>query len=152
MLWGRYRTCWLRRHWSGEANWFCQIPGCFDTPGTLLHIATGQCPSLAQARKKAVDSWLLRWQSTAHQHYHPQWPGGIPLRPCRPNHHSQCHILGSGTQRDWRGWKALLPNQNLALHLTQRTVSSAWPMEQMLIALSNSWRFYNLTNLVKILK
>ena len=25
--------------------------------GTLLHIATGQCPSLAQARKKAVDSW-----------------------------------------------------------------------------------------------
>ena len=36
---------------------FCQIPGCSETPGTLLHIATGQCPSLAQARIKAANSW-----------------------------------------------------------------------------------------------
>ena len=57
MLSGRYRTCWLRRHWSGDKNGYCQIPGCSNTPGTLLHIATGQCPSLATARMKAVESW-----------------------------------------------------------------------------------------------
>ena len=57
MLSGRYRTCWLRRHWSGDASGFCQIPGCSETPGTLLHIATGQCPSLAHARRKAAGSW-----------------------------------------------------------------------------------------------
>ena len=56
MLSGRYRTCWLRRHWSGS-NGNCQIPGCHDTPGTLLHIATGQCPSLATARMNAISSW-----------------------------------------------------------------------------------------------
>ena len=59
MLSCRYRTCWLRCHWSGDLNGFCQIPGCSETPGTLLHIATGQCPSLAQARLKAADSWCL---------------------------------------------------------------------------------------------
>ena len=57
MLSGRYPSCWLRRHWSGDTNGFCQIPGCSETPGTLLHIATGQCPSLAQARLKAHDAW-----------------------------------------------------------------------------------------------
>jgi hypothetical protein len=57
MLSGRYRTCWLRRHWSGDQNGFCQIPGCFDTPGTLQHIATGQCPSLGAARMKACNTW-----------------------------------------------------------------------------------------------
>ena len=57
MLSGRYRTCWLRRHWSGDQTGSCQIPGCSNTPGTLLHIATAQCPSLAAARAKAIKSW-----------------------------------------------------------------------------------------------
>ena len=57
MLSGRYRTCWLRRHWSGDKSGFCQIPGCSETPGTLLHIATAQCPSLAAARLKACSTW-----------------------------------------------------------------------------------------------
>ena len=57
MLSGRYRTCWLRRHWSGDKAGYCQIPGCSNTPGTLEHIATGQCPSLAAVRMKAINSW-----------------------------------------------------------------------------------------------
>ena len=57
MLSGRYRTCWLRRHWSGDKSGFCTIPGCANTPGTLLHIATAQCPSLSAARTKAINSW-----------------------------------------------------------------------------------------------
>ena len=47
MLSGRYRTCWLRRHWSGNVSGTCQIPGCSDQPGTLQHIATGECPGLS---------------------------------------------------------------------------------------------------------
>ena len=57
MLSGRYRTCWLRRHWSRGSTGHCQIPGCSDEPGTLLHIATGQCPSLAGAKSRAVLLW-----------------------------------------------------------------------------------------------
>ena len=53
----RFLEHWLRRHWSGDKSGFCQIPGCSDTPGTLLHIATAQCPSLARARIKAVSTW-----------------------------------------------------------------------------------------------
>ena len=33
------------------------VSGCSDTPGTLLHIATAQCPSLAGARIKACRTW-----------------------------------------------------------------------------------------------
>ena len=35
MLSGRYRTCWLRRHWSGDQTGMCRVPGCDDQPGTL---------------------------------------------------------------------------------------------------------------------
>ena len=59
MLGGRYRTCWLRRHWSGDSSGFCQVPGCSDEPGTLLHIATGQCPGLSAARIRAVALWTI---------------------------------------------------------------------------------------------
>ena len=46
---GRYRTCWLRRHWSGDASGNCRVLGCTpDTLGTLVHLATGQCPGLAR--------------------------------------------------------------------------------------------------------
>ena len=55
---GRYRTCWLRRHWSEDSSGACRVPGCTgDTPGTLLHLATGQCPGLASATASAVAHW-----------------------------------------------------------------------------------------------
>ena len=58
MLSGRYRTCWLRRHWSDNETGMCRVPGCTgDAPGTLLHLATGQCPGLAEATAAAVDHW-----------------------------------------------------------------------------------------------
>ena len=55
---GRYRTCWLRRYWSGDPTGHCQVPGCApDTPGTLIHIATGQCKGLTAASGAAAASW-----------------------------------------------------------------------------------------------
>jgi hypothetical protein len=55
---GRYRTCWLRRHWSGDSTGVCRVPGCTgETPGTLLHLATGQCPGLAAATEAAARHW-----------------------------------------------------------------------------------------------
>ena len=58
MLSGRYRTDWLRRHWSGDSTGFCRIPGCSrSTPGTLSHLVTGDCPGLALATKEASAHW-----------------------------------------------------------------------------------------------
>ena len=58
MLSGRYRTCWLRRHWSGDASGACRVPGCSGfTPGTLLHLATGECPGLSGATQQAISHW-----------------------------------------------------------------------------------------------
>ena len=57
MLGGRYRTCWLRRHWSDDSEGTCRIPGCVGVPGTLLHIATGECLGLAPAKVRAVAVW-----------------------------------------------------------------------------------------------
>ena len=37
----------------------CRVPGCTgDAPGTLLHLATGQCPGLAAACAAASAHWL----------------------------------------------------------------------------------------------
>ena len=56
---GRYRTCWLRRHWAENENGSCRIPGCTgETPGTLQHLATGQCPGLAEASAAAAQMWI----------------------------------------------------------------------------------------------
>ena len=57
MLSGRYRTCWLRRHWSGDQSGACKIPGCSGEPGTLRHLATGECLGLATALVRAVGLW-----------------------------------------------------------------------------------------------
>ena len=55
---GRYRTCWMRRHWSGDASGHCRVPGCTsETPGTLVHLATGQCKGLAAATADACSYW-----------------------------------------------------------------------------------------------
>jgi hypothetical protein len=57
MLSGRYRTCWLRRHWSGDQSGNCKVPGCTDMPGTLQHLATGECPGLHSSLVRAVALW-----------------------------------------------------------------------------------------------
>ena len=59
MLGGRYRTCWLRRHWSGDVTGTCRVPSCEGEPGTLLHIATAGCSGLQTARVKAVTLWQV---------------------------------------------------------------------------------------------
>ena len=57
MLNGRYRTCWLRRHWSGDQTGQCKVPGCTGEPGTLQHMATGECNGLNTALVRAVALW-----------------------------------------------------------------------------------------------
>ena len=49
MISGRYRTCWLSRHWSGDLSGMCSLPLCRETaptPGTLHHIIF-DCPDLS---------------------------------------------------------------------------------------------------------
>ena len=55
---GSYRTCWLRRHMYGDESGICRVPGCNGTsPGTLLQLATGQCPGLIDAVQTATTKW-----------------------------------------------------------------------------------------------
>ena len=55
---GRYRTCWLRRYWSGDPSGHCRVPGCSpNTPGTLEHLATGRCQGLTDATATASAAW-----------------------------------------------------------------------------------------------
>ena len=64
---GRYRTCWLRRYWSGDPTGHCQVPGCApETPGTLTHLATGQCQGLSAASSAAAVSWAEFSSSRPH--------------------------------------------------------------------------------------
>ena len=59
MLSGRYRTCWLARHWSGDSTGSCSLPTCRQTPtpGTLPHILT-ECVDLQPARSRVLRLWL----------------------------------------------------------------------------------------------
>ena len=45
MLSGRYRLCWLRRHWSDESG-ACRLPGCGMVPGDTAHILSAECLAL----------------------------------------------------------------------------------------------------------
>ena len=58
MLSGRYRTCWLARHWSGDSSGSCLLPSCHLTPspGTLTHILL-ECVDLAPARQRTFSLW-----------------------------------------------------------------------------------------------
>ena len=49
MLSGRYRTCWLRRHFGFGETGACRLPGCGITPGDTAHILSGECPALLPA-------------------------------------------------------------------------------------------------------
>ena len=58
MLSGRYRTCWLSRHLSGDRSGHCCLPSCQQkqTPGTLEHILA-ECEDLQPARTRAFHLW-----------------------------------------------------------------------------------------------
>ena len=45
MLSGRYRSCWLRRHWTGESG-ACRLPDCGQVPGDVAHLLSAECPAL----------------------------------------------------------------------------------------------------------
>ena len=45
MLSGRYRSCWLRRHWTGESG-ACRLPACGQVPGDVAHLLSAECPAL----------------------------------------------------------------------------------------------------------
>ena len=66
MLSGRYRTCWLRRHWSGDPTGVCRVPGCSGVPGTLGHIVTRECPGLANAYTRATAIWISFLRDNLH--------------------------------------------------------------------------------------
>ena len=56
MLSGRYRTDWLRRHWTGESG-ACRLPACTSNQGDLPHLLTGACPALAPSLTKTLQYW-----------------------------------------------------------------------------------------------
>ena len=67
MLSGRYRTCYFRRHWSGDSTGNCRVPGCeTNTPGTLEHLATGSCQGLRHATALATEHWVRFSSSRPH--------------------------------------------------------------------------------------
>ena len=58
MISGRFRTCWLARHWSGDSSGSCSLPSCHlnPTPGTLAHILL-ECEDLSIARQGVYALW-----------------------------------------------------------------------------------------------
>ena len=64
MLSGRYRTCWLERHWCAtNPPGNCSLPTCSltPTPGTLSHILT-KCKDLEPARERVLSLWAAAAQ------------------------------------------------------------------------------------------
>ena len=45
MLSGRYPSCWLRRHWTGESG-ACRLPACGAVPGDVAHLVSAKFPAL----------------------------------------------------------------------------------------------------------
>ena len=58
MISGRYRTCLLSRHWSGDSSGNCSLPTCrlSPTPGSLSHILI-DCPDLSPSRMRVFSLW-----------------------------------------------------------------------------------------------
>ena len=56
MLSGRYRTDWLRRHWTGESG-PCHLPTCNSTQGDLPHLLSGACTALAPTLARTLQYW-----------------------------------------------------------------------------------------------
>ena len=63
LLWGRYRTEKLRRHWSGNMEGFCLIKECFNLKQTeshehfLLH-----CPGYFDERRR-LDNFIIEFSA-----------------------------------------------------------------------------------------
>ena len=66
MLRGRYRTCWLRRHFGLGETGACRLPGCGMVPGDTAHILSGQCPALVPALSSTITN--IQHQFTSFQH------------------------------------------------------------------------------------
>ena len=65
MLSGRYRTDWLRRHWTRESG-ACRLPSCDSTKGDLPHLLSGACPALAHSLARALLYWRKCLSSLPH--------------------------------------------------------------------------------------
>ena len=57
ILSGRYRSCWLRRHWTWETG-ACRLPGCGIVPGDIAHLLSGECPALQPHLAKTLHNLL----------------------------------------------------------------------------------------------
>ena len=58
MLSGRFRSCWLSRHWTGNSSGDCSLPDCRldPSPGTLSHLLL-DCQDLHDARVGVFKLW-----------------------------------------------------------------------------------------------
>ena len=65
MLSGRYRSCFLRRHWTGETG-ECRLPGCGRLPGDVAHLLSAECPAL----QPHLATTLLHLQDMLYPHPH----------------------------------------------------------------------------------
>ena len=58
-------TCFFKRHCSGDASGSCRVPGCKpNTPGTLEHLATGQCKGLSPSTNSAIPHHWITFSSS----------------------------------------------------------------------------------------
>ena len=57
-------TCFFKRHCSGDASGSCRVPGWKpNTPGTLEHLATGQCNGLSPSTNSAIPHHWITFAS-----------------------------------------------------------------------------------------
>ena len=66
MLSGRYRSCWLRRHFGLGESGACRLPGCGMSPGDTAHILSGECPALLPALTSTIENLQLQFSSYQH--------------------------------------------------------------------------------------
>ena len=113
MLSGRYQTDKLRRHWTGNSEGLCSLPGCVDTTtnavGDLCHLLLGPCNALSDLHMFFLKQLQVRLSSVP-----PFCVSAIDLlRKCDNN--SVHFVLDPGTTEIVRGFpnpegkKFLLP-------------------------------------------
>ena len=62
MLSGRYRTCWLRRHFGLGETGACRLPGCGMVPGDTA-LLRGECPALLPALSSTISNLQQQFSS-----------------------------------------------------------------------------------------
>ena len=65
MLSGRYRTDWLRRHWTGESG-ACRLPSCTSPRGDLIHLLSGACTALTPTLSSTLQYWNRSLSTVPH--------------------------------------------------------------------------------------